>query len=432
MITALLSRSSEEQDPPANSTSLAHENEDDVAACEWHVVAELCPIRERPNTESEIVETFSLGTSLRVDEEASVRMSIGGQERGFEWLKIIEPIQGWCRASQCSVGDYATLGASWQFVVVCQDGAFVREGLELASPHIYTLAKDAVFQVYERRVNEQGLARLRTDDGWLSEDLNPLSGQRGPIALLLPISKPLKYRVILPDGAVVRETVELSSAIVHIVPCGDEVIVDEKQFSDHPAQHCVPRLHLIRPFRGWISQRLNREPPDNLAVVELVGIATDHDLPQSLLPPEHDFSAPPTQRQNRPSPSQTTLATHTNNNTALQNHQILSDRQLSHVDNSIDNQTNFSGENTITQTLPPSESLLPAASQDISDGFGPTIANDALCVVCLSARRNSTFVHGETGHIACCLSCARALKARGDTCPVCRMTIERVIQHFQA
>ena len=30
------------------------------------------------------------------------------------------------------------------------------------------------------------------------------------------------------------------------------------------------------------------------------------------------------------------------------------------------------------------------------------------------SERNATIVHGETGHIASCLTCARILKARGD------------------
>lgn len=37
------------------------------------------------------------------------------------------------------------------------------------------------------------------------------------------------------------------------------------------------------------------------------------------------------------------------------------------------------------------------------------------CLICLSDERTSTIVHGETGHIACCLACARILKARGDS-----------------
>ena len=79
---------------------------------------------------------------------------------------------------------------------------------------------------------------------------------------------------------------------------------------------------------------------------------------------------------------------------------------------------------------------------------------DFTCVVCLAAARTATLVHGETGHIACCMECARVLKARGDRCPVgnpwhhfswaltelviakpgqvCRMEIDLVIQHFWA
>lgn len=54
------------------------------------------------------------------------------------------------------------------------------------------------------------------------------------------------------------------------------------------------------------------------------------------------------------------------------------------------------------------------------------------CLICLSDERTATLVHGETGHIACCLTCARILKARGDNCPVCRLPIDLVIQQFWA
>lgn len=57
-------------------------------------------------------------------------------------------------------------------------------------------------------------------------------------------------------------------------------------------------------------------------------------------------------------------------------------------------------------------------------------AHDDSCLVCFSSARNATFVHGETGHISCCLECARVLKGRGDPCPVCRLPIDRVITHF--
>lgn len=54
------------------------------------------------------------------------------------------------------------------------------------------------------------------------------------------------------------------------------------------------------------------------------------------------------------------------------------------------------------------------------------------CVVCLTNLRNATIVHGETGHVACCLVCARILRAREKPCPVCRLSIDLVIQHFYA
>jgi hypothetical protein len=42
------------------------------------------------------------------------------------------------------------------------------------------------------------------------------------------------------------------------------------------------------------------------------------------------------------------------------------------------------------------------------------VVSDEKCLICLSDERTATLVHGETGHIACCLVCARILKARGD------------------
>jgi hypothetical protein len=54
------------------------------------------------------------------------------------------------------------------------------------------------------------------------------------------------------------------------------------------------------------------------------------------------------------------------------------------------------------------------------------------CLICHSDGRTATIVHGETGHVCCCLLCARILKARCDPCPVCRLPIDLVVQHFWA
>ncbi len=58
--------------------------------------------------------------------------------------------------------------------------------------------------------------------------------------------------------------------------------------------------------------------------------------------------------------------------------------------------------------------------------------NEDKCLICLIEERSATIVHAGTGHIACCLACARILKARGDKCPVCRLPIDSVIQQFWA
>lgn len=52
------------------------------------------------------------------------------------------------------------------------------------------------------------------------------------------------------------------------------------------------------------------------------------------------------------------------------------------------------------------------------------------CIVCISRPKNATIVHGHTGHICCCLSCAYALERRGDPCPICRAPIDRVIKQY--
>jgi hypothetical protein len=80
------------------------------------------------------------------------------------------------RMTECDA-DIAAANAAWRFKVVCEDGAYVRVGLELSSRHLYTVPCNSIVEVSERCVNNQGLARLRTADGWISEMLNPLSGQ---------------------------------------------------------------------------------------------------------------------------------------------------------------------------------------------------------------------------------------------------------------
>lgn len=59
-------------------------------------------------------------------------------------------------------------------------------------------------------------------------------------------------------------------------------------------------------------------------------------------------------------------------------------------------------------------------------------ASEAICIVCMERPVNATFIHGHTGHTACCLGCALALQVRGETCPVCRREFSSVIRNYMA
>ncbi len=279
----------------------------------------------------------------------------------------------------------ALMGARWRFRVVCTDGAFVREGAELTSTRVCVLPYLSIVEVEERCINSQGLPRLLLNSlgqkrGWISEVLNPLSGQRGPVVELIPLIVPLKYGVMLPIGASIRSSTELGSRFIRKAKCGETVIVYTKRFSDFPPHCCLQRLRTSDG--GWISVRLNRDPPDDLHVVQLEGVFKSDD-----------------EQQQQPSSFQNTASC---------------------------------GEDGSSFWGVGDDGIDEAISQDLTKVKGSKLAPEDLCVICLSQPRTSTLVHGAVGHIACCLECARILKARGDPCPVCRQEVDCVIQHFWA
>mmetsp|Transcript_19892 Transcript_19892/g.59619 ORF Transcript_19892/g.59619 Transcript_19892/m.59619 type:complete len:472 (+) Transcript_19892:122-1537(+) len=55
----------------------------------------------------------------------------------------------------------------------------------------------------------------------------------------------------------------------------------------------------------------------------------------------------------------------------------------------------------------------------------PVAAPDE-CVICMDAKPNGVIVHGETCHQSTCFGCAKRLHRNGDTCPICRETIDTV------
>jgi len=317
--------------------------------------------------------------------------------------------------------------------------------------------------------------------GWISEFLNPLSGQRGPVAAPIPFPVPALYRVRHADGVIIRSGVELSTSQIGFAPKGTVLAIVGRAYSDHPREQCIERLRLAGGG-GWISASLNRPPPGDEDLVEFIGIDGSYDPNHPEL---YHFEA---QRK----VMRELEAQHNDdgrqgnddddNHDANQLEDIRYRRQRSllgadlseiNEDDWTDRQSSISDSDDAT----PAESMAATTNPNnhatssvptlfrsgaaagmtglmrgAMGGSGNILAGGGSarhpsqsyhqhhhsdpqqnrCLICLSDERTATLVHGETGHIACCLTCARILKARGDNCPVCRLPIDLVIQQFWA
>ena len=232
----------------------------------------------------------------------------------------------------------------------------------------------------------------------------------------------------------------MSSPQIGTATFGSIVKICRRAYSEHPVDQCIERLKLVGNG-GWISIRLNRPHPNDDLIVEFVDIDPDfdpeasglyhiHEQRKVLLQQQQDRRQ--RRRQHAVSGRRAAAAA-----AALSSNNDITD--LSSVDEN-DDDTDDDNDDGMDDT----DLLLLNASTDLSSRSSRAITtngsnNDSnvphkpqLCVVCLTSERNATIVHGETGHVVCCLVCARILKARGDRCPVCRLNIDVVIQHFYA
>uniref|UniRef100_A0A7S2YI78 RING-type domain-containing protein n=1 Tax=Entomoneis paludosa TaxID=265537 RepID=A0A7S2YI78_9STRA len=284
-------------------------------------------------------------------------------------------------------GGTATTTDSWWWKVLCAAGAVVRQGVDLKSKHTHTLPFGTHVIVLKKIINQDGLSRLfvraaavsgRIVEGWCSEFLNPLSGQRGPILKPIPPAVPVFYRVVLPDhGAMLRQHVELGSPMVQTAAVGSRLAVLHRAFTEFPAKDCVPRLQVAwassSSVRAFASLRLNNEQKS------------------SVLAP-----------------------TGTVDSTFDPRHPGLYFWRLYQSHDKLRKQ----------ETKSTKVSSGAATSNANQPSLNPT------CVVCLTGESDATLVHGETGHICCCLECARVCKAQGVGCPICREPIDRIILHY--
>jgi len=388
------------------------------------------------------------------------------------FMRIEEPLHGFVvykRQTYCYLapGHISQLvqPETWIWRVTCLDGAVVRKGLELNSQHMTTIPYGEFIHVNRKTVNAMGLSRLfvkpihltnrevsadkeqheaaqtpenldnqkqnqwtqalqRDGGGWISQVLNPLSGQSGPIAQPLSFPIPALYKVIIEDGAVIRSGIELSSASLGTAVKGTVLRVTGRAFSEHPMDMCLERLQLAGAG-GWISLRLNRPDPYNLWVVEFVGLDPDFNTSQ---PGRYHYDRMKETLEKHPS-----LFRSLTYDASLLPHSIADDHLPADCHQDMQDTPNLSSALVVQndnyfQTPDPTRTAqrpkkLPYLKREVKE---------EKCVICLTENRNATIVHGGTGHIACCLTCARILKARGDKCPVCRLPIDLVIQQFWA
>jgi len=398
----------------------------------------------------------------------------------------------------------------WLWRVTCQpDGAFIRRGLELVTDHLGTLPYGTVCEVKKKVVNGMGLNRLKIEarlqkdqvvggvtgradanepsndeadafgmtkySGYISEFLNPLSGQRGNVVEPIPFPVPALYKVVHPKGCIVRAGVELSTSQIGFAPPDAVLSIVGRSYSNHPGHNCLERLKLAGGG-GWISVTLNRRPPGNNTLVEMVGVDGRFD-PRD--PARFHFesvkrvmeelhandgggegsggSGGDGRRSYRRLSSYADLSEIGEDDSLVQlQQQQQQQQQIPAASPSNNNNVSPAGSlgisphNAAVPTLfrngvsgglssSSSASCLPvgamgAIRESSSDAHHPHDrgSNSNRCLICLSDERTATIVHGDTGHIACCLTCARILKARGDSCPVCRLPIDLVIQHFWA
>lgn len=361
----------------------------------------------------------------------------------------------------------------WYWRVTCATGAYVRQGLDLTSTYIATIPHGSLVQVRTRSVNSMGIPRLQVAawvdtnavkinhtgdnrevqreqrriqlvEGWCSEILNPVSGQSGSIARPLALPVPMICRVAVHPYAIIREGKEPSSLDLGRAPEGSVVTVTKRSFSEHPPEQSLVRLQLAGKG-GWVSLRMDEPSPNNGLQVEMIGLDPSFDpcnpglfhmkqMKRVYSLQDHQISAAASQGSTPSSGldddelyTEAALVTAAS---SVKDTVGSTPASLSFVTSTSSPQclyTRYSFTRINTTSNRGDNSIV---TKKASNANGPP--EDLTCLICLNNERTATIVHKGTGHIACCLVCARILKARNDPCPVCRLPIESVIQHFYA
>jgi len=272
--------------------------------------------QQQPRREDDEIVTLAPGTTVMAEEAITLdsrslkilhsmqqHRRHGRSHCTLVFLNISSPYKGYI-LSHIHNYPYVAPGlpvtytnSTWLWRVTCQpDGAFIRSGLDLVTHHIGTLPYGTLCCVNKKVVNYMGLNRLEIDafvnndgnddrsenddgkaistvtlnklSGFISEFLNPLSGQRGNIVEQVSFPIPALYKVIHAEGAIIRAGVELSTGQIGFAPMGSVLSIIGRSYSSNPSNNCIERLRLAGGG-GWISVNLNRK--DNEQLVEMIG-----------------------------------------------------------------------------------------------------------------------------------------------------------------
>ncbi|MBZ3869530.1 E3 ubiquitin-protein ligase Mdm2 [Sciurus carolinensis] len=68
-------------------------------------------------------------------------------------------------------------------------------------------------------------------------------------------------------------------------------------------------------------------------------------------------------------------------------------------------------------------------TKDTEESMESSFLHNAIepCVICQGRPKNGCIVHGKTGHLMSCFTCAKKLKKRNKPCPVCRQPIQMIV-----
>jgi hypothetical protein len=231
------------------------------------------------------------------------------------------------------------------------------------------------------------------------------------------------------NSAVIRKDIELSSPQIGTAAYGTLIKVCKRAFSEHPVQNCIERLQLVGNG-GWISIRLNRLPPNDDLIVEYVSNSTDdnnntdENNDNNFDPDNPGIYHLNEQRQYQQRQVESEFESEIESHSIQRRQRRRDDERgddLSSVDESYDNNDDYPANVDDYDGLNNNNNETNSNSNNNHDNNNNNNNHDnrttSYCVVCLTSECNATIVHGSTGHIVCCLICARILKARGDNCP---------------